>query len=101
MACQPPATAVDKRMQLLTFPYLVTNWASAKKNFTKGGVMFDTAFELYLKQGIRVLSAWPVYFGGIALNVPPKSPGDPNAAKGIKVRVPAMKIFQLLADNTG
>jgi TRAP-type C4-dicarboxylate transport system substrate-binding protein len=101
MACQPPATAADKRFQLISFPYLVTNYDDAKKQFGKGGVMFDASAELYAKQGIRMLAAWPVYFGGIALNTEPKSPGDPNVAKGIKLRVPAMKTFQLLADNTG
>ena len=101
MACQPPATAADKRIQLLNFPYLVLNFDDAKKAFSKGGVMYDTAVELYAKQGIRVLAAWPVYFGGISLNVEPKSPGKPTEKKGIKLRVPAMKTFQLLADSIG
>lgn len=101
MACQPPATAADKRFQLLNFPYLVLNFDDAKKHFNKGGVMYDTAVELYAKQGIRVLAAWPVYFGGISLNTEPKSPGKPTEKKGIKLRVPAMKTFQLLADSIG
>ena len=57
--------------------------------------------ELYEKQGIHLLAAWPVYFGGISLNREPVAPGDPGAHKGIKLRVPPMKTFQLLADKTG
>jgi TRAP-type C4-dicarboxylate transport system substrate-binding protein len=101
MACQPPTSNADKRFQLAYFPYLVANWDQAKKNYSKGAPLRGVAEELYAKQNIRVLAAWPVYFGGIALNKEAKSPGDPNVPKGLKVRVPPMKSFQLLADSTG
>jgi TRAP-type C4-dicarboxylate transport system substrate-binding protein len=101
MACQPPGAAADKRFQITYFPYLVMSWDQAKKNYSKGAPLRDTVGELYAKQGIRLLAAWPVYFGGISLNREVKSPGDPNVAKGIKVRVPPMKSFQLLADSIG
>jgi len=101
MACQPPASAADKRFQLAYFPYMVKGWDQAKKNYSKGAPLRNTIKELYAKQGIHLLAAWPVYFGGISLNRKPVAPGDPDAAKGIKLRVPPMKTFQLLADNTG
>lgn len=101
MACQPPTSNADKRFQLAYFPYLVASWDQAKKNYSKGAPLRTITEELYAKQSIRVLAAWPVYFGGIALNKEAKSPGDPNVAKGLKVRVPPMKAFQLLADSTG
>ncbi len=53
---------------------------------------------------IRIYICWlygRVYFGGIAFNTEVKDAGDPNAPKGIKLRVPPMKTFQLLADTTG
>jgi len=101
MACQPPASAVDKRFQMVYFPYMVKNWEQAKKNYSRGAPVRKIVGELYAKQGIHLLAAWPVYFGGISLNREPVSPGDPNAPKGIKLRVPPMKTFQLLADTTG
>ncbi|MDX1738520.1 MAG: TRAP transporter substrate-binding protein DctP, partial [Alphaproteobacteria bacterium] len=45
--------------------------------------------------------AYPVYFGGIALNRDAVSPGEPNVSKGIKVRVPGVKSFQMLGDALG
>lgn len=101
MACQPPASAADKRFQVVYFPYMVKSWAQAKKNYSPGAPLRQVVADLYAEQGIQLLAAWPVYFGGIALNREPVSPGDPSAAKGIKLRVPPMKTFQLLADNTG
>ena len=101
MACQPPASAADKRFQMVYFPYMVKNWEQAKKNYSPGAPIRNVVAQLYAKQGIHLLAAWPVYFGGISLNREPVSPGDPNASKGIKLRVPPMKTFQLLADTTG
>lgn len=101
MACQPPASAADKRFQLVYFPYMVKDWAQARKNFSDGAPIRNIVAELYAEQNIHLLAAWPVYFGGIALNREPVDPGNPDNAKGIKLRVPPMKTFQLLADKTG
>jgi len=101
MACQPPSSAADKRFQLVYFPYMVKNWAQAKKNYSQGAPLRKTVKDLYAKQDIHLLAVWPVYFGGIAFNTEVKEYGDPNASKGIKLRVPPMKTFQLLADTTG
>lgn len=101
MACQPPSSAADKRFQLVYFPYMVKDWAQAKKNYALDAPLRKTVAELYAKQDIHLLAAWPVYFGGIAFNTEVKDFGDPEVSKGIKLRVPPMKTFQLLADTTG
>jgi TRAP-type C4-dicarboxylate transport system substrate-binding protein len=101
MACQPPSSAADKRFQLVYFPYMVKDWAQAKKNYASGAPLRMTVADLYAKQDIHLLAAWPVYFGGIAFNTEVKGYGDPDAKKGVKLRVPPMKTFQLLADTTG
>ena len=101
MACQPPASSADKRFQLAYFPYMIKNWGQAERNYRKGAPLRETVAALYAEQGIQLLAAWPVYFGGISLNTAPVEPGNPAASKGIKLRVPPMKTFQLLADTTG
>lgn len=101
MAVQPAATAVDRRMQISAFPYVASNWAEAKEIYGPGGAIHDAMKALYAKQDITMLAAYPVYFGGIALNTAAVTPGDPAAAKGIKVRVPGIKSFQLTADALG
>lgn len=101
MAVQPAATAAERRMQISSFPYLAENWAQARKIYGPDGPVRKAMEELYAKQDITVLAAYPVYFGGIALNRDAVSPGDPNADKGIKVRVPGIKSFQLLAEEIG
>ncbi len=101
MACQPPSSTVDRKFQLVYFPYMVKDWNQARKNYSAGAPLRKVVEELYAKQSIHVLAVWPVYFGGMAFNTEVKGYGDPDAAKGIKLRVPPMKTFQLLADTTG
>ncbi|MPV85185.1 TRAP transporter substrate-binding protein DctP [Ostreibacterium oceani] len=101
MAIQPAATASDRRMTISSFPSLAENWNHAKEIYGPGGIIAETMKELYAEQGITMLAVYPVYFGGIALNREAVNAGDPTAAKGIKVRVPGIKSFQMLADKTG
>lgn len=101
MAVQPAAAAADRKMQISSFPYLAENWQQARKLYGPNGAIYNTMKELYAKQDITMLAAYPVYFGGIALNRDAVAPGDANAAKGIKVRVPGIKSFQLTGDALG
>ncbi len=101
MAVQPPASSADKRFQVVYMPYLVKTWDDAQKVFAKGSPMRQTVAELYGAQGIKVLGAWPVYFGGISLNKEIANAADPTVMKGAKLRVPPIKTFQLTADNIG
>ena len=101
MAVQPPASSADKRFQVVYMPYLVKTWDDAQKVFAKDSPMRQTVAELYGAQGIKVLGAWPVYFGGISLNKEIDNAADPTVMKGAKLRVPPIKTFQLTADNIG
>lgn len=101
MAVQPAATAASRKMQISAFPYIAENWTQAHKIYGPGGAIHAAMKELYAKQDITMLAAYPVYFGGIALNRAPVSAGDPSVQKGIKVRVPGIKSFQLTSDALG
>ncbi|KUJ85697.1 C4-dicarboxylate ABC transporter [Ruegeria marisrubri] len=101
MATQPAASAADRRMQISSFPFLASNWEEARKIYGPGGAVREVMAELYAKQDITMLAAYPVYFGGISLNTDPVNPGDPSQSNGIKVRVPGIKSFQLTGEALG
>lgn len=101
MATQPAATAADRRMQISSFPYLANSWQDARKIYGPNGPVRNVMSELYAKQQISMLAAYPVYFGGIALNRQPVNPGDVSKSNGIKVRVPGIKSFQLTGQALG
>ncbi|MEH6444475.1 MAG: TRAP transporter substrate-binding protein DctP [Oceanospirillaceae bacterium] len=101
MAVQPAATAASRKMQISAFPYVAENWAKAREIYGPAGAIYDVMKGLYAKQDITMLAAYPVYFGGVALNRDAVKPGDAYAEKGIKVRVPGIKSFQLTSDALG
>lgn len=101
MAVQPAATAASRKMQISSFPYIAENWEQARKIYGPNGAIYNAMQELYAEQDIVMLAAYPVYFGGIALNRDAVSPGDADVKKGIKVRVPGIKSFQLTGDALG
>ena len=101
MAVQPAATAASRKMQISAFPYIAANWEQAQAIYGPGGAINNAMKELYARQDIEMLAAYPVYFGGVALNTDAVSPGNPDVEKGIKVRVPGIKSFQLTADALG
>ncbi|WP_321335753.1 TRAP transporter substrate-binding protein DctP [uncultured Cohaesibacter sp.] len=101
MSTQPAAAGADRRMQISALPYLAATWDEAKKIYGPGGIVRETVAELFSKQDITMLAAYPVYFGGISLNTEAVSPGDPSKPKGIKVRVPGIKSFQLTGSALG
>ncbi len=100
MATQPAATAADRKMQISSFPYLVNSWDEARKAYGPDGAVRTVMADLYGKQDITMLAAYPVYFGGISLNRAPVTPGTTDE-KGIKVRVPGIKSFQLTGEALG
>ncbi|WP_067216167.1 TRAP transporter substrate-binding protein DctP [Stappia indica] len=100
MSVQPAATAADRRMQIASLPFLASNWEEARKVYGRGGAMYATMAELFAEQEITMLAAYPVYFGGIALNRDAVTPGT-TEPKGIKVRVPGIKSFQLTGEALG
>ncbi|MDD3425546.1 MAG: TRAP transporter substrate-binding protein DctP [Aminobacterium sp.] len=101
MAIQPVVTTADKMLQILNLPYIVSDWEGVKKNYVSGTPLMNWAAERYAKQDLKIISVWPVYFGGTALMKEPNKPGDPSVSKGLKVRVPTQKAFELLADAQG
>lgn len=101
MATQPAATGADRRMQISSFPFLAANWDEARAIYGPNGPVREVMAELYSEQGITMLAAYPVYFGGISLNTDPVNPGDPSQSNGIKVRVPGIKSFQLTGEALG
>jgi TRAP-type C4-dicarboxylate transport system substrate-binding protein len=101
MATQPAATGADRKMQISSFPYLANSWDEAREIYGPDGPVREVMAELYAKQDITMLAAYPVYFGGISLNTDPVNPGDPSESNGIKVRVPGIKSFQLTGEALG
>ena len=98
MAVQPFLPASDQAIQLVNLPYLVNNWDGVRKNYLSGTPFMNWMSEILAKQDIKIVAVWPVYFGGIATSKEPVEPGNPEVSKGLKLRVPPAKSFELMAE---
>ncbi len=95
-------TAVDKSLQVVTCPYLVSTWSEVREHYnTNDGIMAEFVKKRYDKQNIKLLAIHPMYFGSIALAKKPKDPKNPYVPKGLKVRVPASKSFNEMGKTLG
>ena len=101
MSCESVATQVDKKLLIATMQYIFFDYDSAKKNIATGAPLANYMDSLFKKQDIKVLAWWPVYFGGIGLTKEPADPKNPNAPQKLKVRVPTMKTFEVMANSIG
>ena len=101
MQLAPASPNVNPAITITSVPYLVSSWEDAKVVFARDGAVYNEIGEMFEQENIKMLASYPKYFGSIILTKEPKSPGDPNVAKGIKIRVPGMKAFELAADALG
>ena len=99
---QSVSTNVDQSLTLATAPYLVENWAQARKayNSTDGVVSVYIKQQLE-KQNIKLLAMIPKYFNAISASKKPANVKDLFAPKGMKMRVPTMKSYELVAKALG
>jgi len=95
------STTMDKSLLIMVVPYIVSNWEEAGILYSPGGTLTKIIADLLEKQNIKLISGWACYFGGIVLSKLPPSPADPDVPKKMKLRVPPMKSFELVAKNLG
>ncbi|MCC8057252.1 TRAP transporter substrate-binding protein DctP [Cloacibacillus sp.] len=101
MLCCPSST-VDKRLALTTMPYLATSWEELEYLYNKdGGEARKIIAEILDKQDIHLLGIWPALCSGIGFTKEPKSPGDPNVQKNLKIRVMPLKVSELTGEALG
>ena len=102
MSLETVSWQVDKRLSTFTELYLAKDWATAKANYSKGAKYTAYCEEILKNQNIKVLAYYPVYFGGIGLTKAPNfDTTDIDTKKNVKVRVPAMKEYEALANAFG
>ncbi|MEA4848082.1 MAG: TRAP transporter substrate-binding protein DctP [Clostridiaceae bacterium] len=101
MQVAPIGTNLDKGFGISNAPYLVENWEQANMVYATGSVLINEMAARLEKNDIKLLGTYPLYFGGIALGKEPKEPENAEVPKGIKIRVPAMKSFELAAEALG
>jgi TRAP-type C4-dicarboxylate transport system substrate-binding protein len=101
MQLAPAGTNVTKAMGIASAPYIVNTWDEVREVFAWDNVLMKKMDEMFEKENIKLLAAYPKYFGGIALSKEPVDPKNPDVSKNVKIRVPGMKAYEKTAEALG
>ncbi|NCB42314.1 MAG: C4-dicarboxylate ABC transporter [Clostridia bacterium] len=101
MQLAPAAPNINPAIVLPSAPYLASTWDEAIEVFARGGLLYTEVAKMFEEENIKMLAGYPKYFGSIITSKEPIAPGDPTVSKGLKIRVPGMKSFELTARSLG
>lgn len=95
------SSTVDKYLGITSAPYICATWDEAKAIFHRDSKFTDTIREHLEDQNIKLLSVYPLYFGGAIMNKEPKDPANLDVNEGYKVRCQTMKGAELVTNMLG
>lgn len=101
MQLAPAAPNINPAIVLPSVPYLVSTWDEAKEVFARGSLLYTELEAMFAEENIKMLAGYPKYFGSIITAKEPTEPTDPAVSKGLKIRVPGIKSFELTARSLG
>jgi len=96
------STSYDPRTNLMFMPYLFATWDEARAAIGSNGWLTPIFDEMYSQIGLKVLGIYLNAWDGMAytkrVKKVVKTPGD---YKGIKMRVPPIRIFEVYIPTLG
>ena len=95
-------SAFDPRLAISYYwPYLITDYAEAKDFYKYDTTLFNITYDVMAPLGYIPLAAFPRGIAGCSFAGDPISPGDPDVAKNIKLRVMPLKQCRLTYERLG
>jgi TRAP-type C4-dicarboxylate transport system substrate-binding protein len=96
------STSYDPRTNLIFMPYLFATWDEARAGIGSKGWLTPIFDELYSGIGLKVLGIYLNAWDGMAFTKRVKEVvKTPDQFKGIKMRVPPIRIFELYVPTLG
>ncbi|MBN1829249.1 MAG: TRAP transporter substrate-binding protein DctP [Deltaproteobacteria bacterium] len=96
------STSYDPRTNLIFMPYLFATWDEARNAIGSKGWLTPIFDELYSSIGLKVLGIYLNAWDGMAFTKRvTKVVKTPDEFKGIKMRVPAIRIFEVYIPALG
>lgn len=94
-------TNYDKKLEMLTIPYLTTNYAQAKKTFLEGSYFYDQLNKIQNNLGVELINVYLDGYMGIGATKKIDNPMGVGVKHKQLLRVPAMDSYIWTAKGMG
>jgi TRAP-type transport system periplasmic protein len=95
------STSYDPRSNLMFMPYLFSSWDETRAAIGSEGWLTPVFNEIYSNIGLHVLGIFLNAWDGMAFTKRVKDVAKPPVEKGIKMRVPPIRIFEVYIPTLG
>lgn len=101
LALIPIPSQYDSRLEMNFIPYLVNDYSDMEAAFGPESYFFQEYTKVHGELGVKLLGVYVEGLIGFGFRDLPQNYADANAAKGDKVRCPAIEVYNLVTQDMG
>ena len=101
MYLMTPPTTYDASIELLTLPYMVTNYEEAHVAYSPGSALYDMMDDVFTGLNIKLLGFWADGFHSLGFKKDPGDYMDFATNNDLLIRVPPAEVYQLQGQAFG
>ena len=101
MALIPIPSEFNPKLEMNFIPYLAKDYKDLPKVFGPQSYFFKNYGAVHAKQNVKLLGMYVEGLIGIVFTKMPPKYEDPKAAKGLRVRAPAIEVYNLVLEDMG
>lgn len=101
LALIPCPSEYDPRIEMNFVPYMFSDYSQLAKAFGPDSYFFENYVPIHAEQGVEYMGAYVEGLIGIGFTTLPDGYGDPNVKKNLKIRCPAIEVYNLVTEDLG
>lgn len=101
LALIPCPSEYDPRIEMNFVPYMFSDYSQLEKAFGPGSYFLDKYTDVHAEQGVKLLGMYVEGLIGMGFTDYPENYGDPTIDKNLKVRAPAIEVYNLVTEDLG
>ena len=101
LALIPCPSEYDPRIEMNFVPYMFSDYSQLAEAFGPESFFFEKYAPIHAEQGVKLLGMYVEGLIGFGFTDLPENYGDPNVRKNMKIRCPAIEVYNLVTEDLG
>ena len=101
LALIPCPSEYDPAIEMNFVPYMFSDYTQLAKAFGEGSYFLEKYRDVHSEQGVKLLGMYVEGLIGMGFTSYPENYGDPTVRKNMKVRAPAIEVYNLVTEDLG